>query len=115
MFRVWCRLLGLCDKTVLEDVDLDEGTGVVVAHVRPKARVARRCGRCGRRSSRFDNGDGRRRWRGLDLGTVQVFFEADAPQHCRRTLLGAVQCLEGATTRLAVPSPASTAERICPG
>lgn len=28
----------------------------------------------------FDRGEGRRRWRGLDLGTLQVFLEADAPR-----------------------------------
>lgn len=34
MFRVWRRLLGLCGKTVLEEVELDEDEQVVVAHVR---------------------------------------------------------------------------------
>lgn len=28
----------------------------------------------------YDRGEGRRRWRGLDLGTMQVFLEADAPR-----------------------------------
>jgi transposase len=84
VFRIWRRLLGLCDKTVLEDIEFDEDAGVVVAHVRPKSRFRRRCGRCERRSPRFDNGDGRRRWRGLDLGTVKVLLEADAPRVCCR-------------------------------
>lgn len=85
MLRVWRRLLGLGDRTVLEDVEFDEGNDVVVAHVRPKSRWTRRCGRCGRRCPRHDNGHGRRRWRGLDLGTVKVFLEADAPRvYCRR-------------------------------
>jgi len=30
----------------------------------------------------YDSGDGRRRWRGLDLGTVPVMVEADAPRVC---------------------------------
>jgi transposase len=94
VFRVWRRLLGLCDKTVLEDIQHDEDTGVVVAHVRPKSRWTRRCGRCGRRCPRFDHGDGRRRWRGLDLGTVKVFLEADAPR---------VACREHGVTVAAVP------------
>lgn len=77
-------MLGLCTKTVLEDVDFDEDAGVVVAHVRPKSRWRRRCGRCGRRSPGYDAGVGRRRWRGLDLGTIKVFLEADAPRvKCR--------------------------------
>jgi len=94
MLRVWRRLLGLCDKTVLEDVEVDEDEQVVVAHVRPKARWKRRCGRCGRRSPRFDHGEGRRRWRGLDLGTVKVFLEADAPR---------VSCAIHGVTVAAVP------------
>ena len=94
MFRVWRRLLGLCDRTVLEDVAFDEAEQVVVAHVRPKSRWTRRCGRCGRRSPRFDHGDGRRRWRGLDLGTVKVFLEADAPR---------VACTRHGVTVVAVP------------
>ena len=77
-------LLGLCDRTVLEHVDIDEDAETVVAHVRPKRPKKRRCGRCGRLSPHEDNGDGRRRWRGLDLGTVQVWLEADAPRvRCR--------------------------------
>ena len=94
MFRVWRRLLGLCDKTALENVEFDEAEQVVVAHVRPKSRATRRCGRCNRRSPRFDHGDGRRRWRGLDLGTVKVFLEADAPR---------VACREHGVTVVAVP------------
>jgi transposase len=78
--RVWRRLLGLCTKTVLEDVEFDEDAGAVIAHVRPKSRFKRRCGRCGKRSPGYDNGAGRRRWRGLDLGTIKVFLEADAPR-----------------------------------
>lgn len=85
MLRVWRRLLGLCDKTVLEDVEFDEGAEVLVAHVRPKSRWRRRCGRCGRRSAGYDRGEGRRRWRGLDLGTVKVALEADAPRVACRT------------------------------
>jgi len=29
---------------------------------------------------RYDQGEGRRRWRGLDLGTIPVWLEADAPR-----------------------------------
>ena len=92
MHRVWRRLLGLCDRTVLEDVEFNEDAEVVVAHVRPKSRYQRRCGRCGRRSPRHDNGHGRRRWRGLDLGTVKVFLEAEVPRvRCRRHGVTVVQ------------------------
>ena len=84
MLRVWRRLLGLCTKTVLEDVEFDEDADAVIAHVRPKSRWRRRCGKCGRRSPGYDAGVGRRRWRGLDLGTIKVFLEAEAPRvECR--------------------------------
>jgi hypothetical protein len=43
MLRVWRRLFGLGDRTVLENVEFDEDNDVVVAHVRPKSRWTRRC------------------------------------------------------------------------
>ncbi|MBC5905573.1 transposase family protein, partial [Bacillus pumilus] len=46
--------------------------------------AARRCGRCLRRCPWYDHGPGRRRWRALDVGTMQVWLEADAPRvSCR--------------------------------
>ena len=79
--RVWARLLGLT-RAVVEDVFLD-GAAVVVC-VRPHARERDRCPRCRRRCPGYDWGEGRRRWRALDLGTVQAFVEADAPRvRCR--------------------------------
>lgn len=80
MLRIWRMLLGLCDRTVLERVEVDEETETIVAHVRPKRPKKRRCGKCQRLAPRYDKGEGRRRWRGLDLGTVKVFLEADAPR-----------------------------------
>jgi transposase len=80
VLRIWRMLLGLCDRTVLERVEVDGNAETVVAHVRPKRPKKRRCGRCGRLAPGYDAGDGRRRWRGLDLGTVRVWLEADAPR-----------------------------------
>ena len=83
---VWRRLLGV-EKTVVEGVEFEEeldGTVSLVASVRPTSRAVSRCGKCGRKSGRFDAGEGRRRWRGLDFGEVLVFLEADAPRvRCR--------------------------------
>lgn len=83
---VWRRLLGV-EKTVVGGVEFEEefdGTVSLVASVRPTSRAASRCGKCGRKSGRFDAGEGRRRWRGLDFGEVLVFLEADAPRvRCR--------------------------------
>ena len=76
---VWQRACGLT-RTVVEGVDLDDGAGAVVVSVRPNAKARGRCGRCGRRAPKFDHGEGRRRWRALDLGSTKVFLEADAPR-----------------------------------
>lgn len=80
---VWERACGLT-RTVVEKVGFDDGAHAIVVSVRPVARARDRCGRCGRRSPRYDNGEGRRRWRALDLGTTKVFLEGDAPRvRCR--------------------------------
>jgi transposase len=87
--RVWARLLGL-QRAVVEDVWIGTEGEVVVA-VRPSWRERDRCGVCRRRSPGFDLGEGRRRWRALDLGTTFAFVEADAPRvTCRRH--GVVVC-----------------------
>lgn len=85
--RVWAKMLG-CENTVIEAVDFgeqDAGDGggprvAVVAHVRPSRRLASRCGVCGCKRPGYDRGEGRRRWRALDLGTVIAWLEADAPR-----------------------------------
>jgi len=77
--RVWARVLGV-EHTVVEQVEFDEDADAIVAAVRPARRQRRRCGICGRRSPGFDQGEGRRRWRALDLGVVRGFLEADAPR-----------------------------------
>ena len=80
---VWRRAFGLT-ATVVDEVGFDERVDAVIVSVRPSAKVRRRCGRCGRRSPRYDRGEGRRRWRALDLGTTRVFIEAEAPRvRCR--------------------------------
>jgi transposase len=82
--RVWQRLLGLV-ATVIEGVAFDESGDELVVSVRPHGALRRRrCGECGRRSALYDRGEGRRRWRALDLGTLRVFLEGDAPRvRCR--------------------------------
>jgi transposase len=67
-------------RTVVEGVAFDDEVDAVIVSVRPAARARGRCGRCGHRSPGFDQGEGRRRWRALDLGTTRVFLEADAPR-----------------------------------
>ncbi len=91
--RLWRELLGV-ERTVIEDVEFDQDGGCVIVRVRPKRGARGRCGRCGRRAGGYDRGEGRRRWRGLDLGTVQVWLEAEAPR---------VRCPEHGATVAAVP------------
>lgn len=67
-------------KTVIERVEFDEDAELLVAHVRPTARARSRCGICGRRRPGYDCGEGRRRWRSLDLGAMRAVLEADAPR-----------------------------------
>ena len=90
---VWERACGLT-RTVVESVAFDEAADAIVVLVRPNARARGRCGVCGRRSPRYDLGDGRRRWRALDLGTTKVFLEAAAPR---------VRCRTHGVTVAAVP------------
>lgn len=80
---LWRTLLGV-EKTVVEDVDFDGEGGVLVARVRPTGSMRNRCGECLRRCPGYDRGEGRRRWRTLDAGTIRVELEADAPRvHCK--------------------------------
>ena len=99
--RLWRELLGVDQRTVIEGIEVEEfeeedadGDTLVVARVRPRSGVSRRCGRCGCRAPWYDRGEGRRRWRGLDWGTVQVVLEADAPR---------VNCPSHGPTVVAVP------------
>jgi transposase len=81
--RLWQRLLGV-EATVVEwvvfDDEEEEEEGAVVASVRARKGATRRCGVCSRRCPWEDRGEGRRRWRALDLGCVPVYLEADAPR-----------------------------------
>ncbi|MCH7845844.1 MAG: ISL3 family transposase [Acidobacteria bacterium] len=80
---VWERACGLT-RTVVEGVRFDDMADAIVVSVRPDARARGRCGRCGRRSPGYDQGAGRRRWRGLDAGITKVFIEAEAQRvQCR--------------------------------
>ncbi len=52
----------------------------LVAYVRRKARGRHRCGLCRRRCGRYDEGDGPRFWRTLDLGSVRAYLVGEAPR-----------------------------------
>jgi transposase len=67
------------EKTVVEALDVEEDGTLVVA-VRPGYSQRDRCPHCRRRCPGYDLGDGRRRWRALDIGTTRAYVEADAPR-----------------------------------
>jgi transposase len=92
--RVWARVLGVERDVVIEGVEFDDAAEEIVVSCRLRRGVVRRCGECGRRCGRYDQGEGRRRWRALDAGAVCVFIEADAPR---------VRCPEHGVTVGAVP------------
>jgi transposase len=92
--NVWRRVLGVDRATVIEEINLDEESETVVVHVRPRRATKRRCGRCGGRAPGYDQGEGRRNWRALDLGTMQCFLQADSPR---------VNCPEHGPTVAQVP------------
>ena len=77
--KLWEKLLGV-NGTVVENVVLDQDNEVIVASVRARKGPRGRCGICQRKCPGYDQGEGRRRWRGLDLGTVPTWLEADAPR-----------------------------------
>ena len=91
--NVWRRTIGVDRATVIEAVE-DDDDGAVVVHVRPRRDSKRSCGRCGVRAPVYDQGEGRRRWRALDQGTVRCFVESDAPR---------VNCPEHGATVAQVP------------
>ncbi|MGH3505376.1 MAG: ISL3 family transposase [Nocardioidaceae bacterium] len=76
------KLLGV-EHLVVEDGDIGvgpDGREMLVIRVRPDHRHRNRCSRCGRRCRYRDGGEGRRRWRGLDVGVMRCFVEAEAPR-----------------------------------
>ena len=80
--RVWARLLGV-QGTIVEDVVLEGEEGeepTLVVAVRLRRGDQGRCGKCRKRCPREDRGEGRRRWRHLDLGVVRCVIEAEAPR-----------------------------------
>jgi len=74
--NVWRRALGVDRATVIESVEFDEEAESIVIHVRPRRPTKRRCGRCGTRAPRYDQGSGRRNWRAMDVGVVLCYLQA---------------------------------------
>jgi len=78
--NVWREIVGVEKNTVIEDVVFDKDSDSVVVHVRPRRSTKRRCGVCGVRAPLYDQGEGRRNWRSIDVGTLRCFLQADSPR-----------------------------------
>lgn len=64
--------------------DAAGGVRALIVRVRPMKRRRLRCPECLKGCPGYDRGDGLRRWRSLDLGTIPVYLEAEAPRvKCR--------------------------------
>ena len=68
--NLWRSIPTVDRATVIESVEESEEVDALVVHVRPRRPTKCRCGRCGVRSPGYDRGEGRHRWRCLDLGSV---------------------------------------------
>ena len=77
---VWAGMFGVEESTVIDGVVFEDESESIVVSVRPRKGAKQRCGQCQRRCPRYDHGEGRRRWRGPDLGLLRSFLEADAPR-----------------------------------
>ncbi len=63
---------------------MDDDAGILVVSVRLTGSMRDRCGMCHSRCPGYDPGGGRRRWRSLDAGTIQIHLKADVPRvSCR--------------------------------
>ncbi len=77
---VWAGMFGVEKSTVIGGVEFEDESESIVVSVHPRKGAKQRCGVCQRRCPRYDHGEGRRRWRGPDLGLLRSFLEADAPR-----------------------------------
>jgi transposase len=79
---LWAGLLGI-EGTTVKAVELDpEGSLTISVRLR---RRQQRCGVCHRPCPGYDQGEGIRRWRVLDLGATPAYLEAAAPRvRCRQ-------------------------------
>lgn len=98
--KVLKTVLGLCREVVIvgwELAGLDEETVRPSLQVEVRLRAGRRgrCGRCGAKAPGYDSGDGRRRWRHIDVGFATCeLVVAEMPR---------VSCSVHGPTAMAVP------------
>ena len=71
------------NRMVVENVEIEspEINPILVISVRPTKRDSGRCPFCEKKCSGYDQGNGKRRWRALDIGcSTKVYLESDSPR-----------------------------------
>ena len=71
------------NRMVVENVEIEypEINPTLIISVRPTKKDSCRCGICGKKCRGYDQGNGKRRWRSLDIGnSYRVYLESDSPR-----------------------------------
>ena len=77
------KIIAGVKQMIVENVEIEspEINPTLVISVRPFKKDSCRCGICGKKCNRYDQGNGRRRWRALDIGnSIKVYLESDSPR-----------------------------------
>ena len=62
-------------------IENPEANPTIIISVRPAKQDSSRCGICGKKCSGYDKGNGKRRWRAMDIGnSSKVYLESDSPR-----------------------------------
>jgi hypothetical protein len=77
---VWRRASGVDQATVTDKISYDEVDDVFIARVRHRRSARLRCGLCSALAPGYDQGEGPRRWRTLDIGVTRCVLEGNAPR-----------------------------------
>lgn len=91
---VWRRALGVDQATVIDKIRFDDDEDLFIASVRHRRSARSRCGICSVLAPGYDQGEGRRRWRTLDVGVTRAVLEGNAAR---------VRCPEHGVTVAKVP------------
>ena len=71
------------NQMVVENMEIEttETNPTLIISVRPTKHESSRCPICGKKCKGYDQGNGRRRWRSMDIGnSVKVYLESDSPR-----------------------------------
>ena len=107
---LWRRALGVDTKTVIDKVVFEEegDEDVVIVRVRQHRSRKLRCGKCSKVAGRYDKGEGRRRWRALNVGLLGDIAKVKPPE-CAAPPTGRWwRRFRGPVTTPGIPTPSTT-------